>query len=320
MTIPVLPSPPAVIPQRGDSQNPDEWIDAADAWVAYEAQLASALNDWINAIILVQSGLDFTATSTTSNSVGTGSKSWSIGTGKAYQIGMKVYAAQTSNTGNRMTGTVTGYSGGTITIDMTGSVGSGTHTDWTIGLEVSAAAVFTGGTLTSLLTLVAAASGQESLVIPHGSAPSSPTNGSVWTTTAGVFIRLNGTTYQIATLTGTQTLIGKTLQRAIGTAALQETPYTITDGGSVDIDPANGGIQTWTLGASRTPTATNMASGDSVQLRIADGTAYSVTWSTIGVVWVGGSAPTLATSGYTVIELWKIGSTVYGARVGDVAS
>ena len=95
--------------------------------------------------------------------------------------------------------------------------------------------------------------------------------------------------------------------------------YAIVDGASVDIDPANGGIQTWTLGANRTPTATNFTAGQAVTLMIGDGTAYAVTWSTIGVVWVGGTAPTLPTTGYGVIELWKVGSTVYGAYVGAVA-
>jgi len=52
---------------------------------------------------------------------------------------------------------------------------------------------------------------------------------------------------------------------------------------------------------------------------VADGTAFAVTWTTMAVVWVGGTAPTLATSGWTVIELWRVGSTTYGARVGDVA-
>lgn len=316
MTIPVLTTPPPA-PSRAND-NPDEFVENSDNFVGYIEGLSAELNTWINEIILVQSGLDFNATSSTSNDVGTGSKTWAVGTGKAYQIGTQVFIARTSAPTTIMRGLVTGYSGGSLTVNVTSASGSGTYTDWSIGLDNSA--TFAGGTLTSVLTLVAAATGQESLIIPHGAAPSSPTNGSVWTTTAGVFIRLNGTTYQLATLTGAQTLVSKTLQRAIGTAALQETPYTITDGGSVDIDPANGGIQTWTLGASRTPTATNMASGDSVQLRIADGSAYSITWSTIGVVWVGGSAPTLATSGYTIIELWKIGSTIYGAHVGDVAS
>jgi hypothetical protein len=54
-------------------------------------------------------------------------------------------------------------------------------------------------------------------------------------------------------------------------------------------------------------------------LMIADGTAYAVTWTTIGVVWVGGSAPSLPTSGYGVIVLWKVAGTVYGSFVGAVA-
>ena len=52
---------------------------------------------------------------------------------------------------------------------------------------------------------------------------------------------------------------------------------------------------------------------------IADGSAFTVTWTTIDVKWVGGTAPTLATTGFTVIELWKIGTTMYGALVGEVA-
>jgi hypothetical protein len=52
---------------------------------------------------------------------------------------------------------------------------------------------------------------------------------------------------------------------------------------------------------------------------IDDGTARTITWSTLNPVWEtnGGTAPTLATSGYTVIVLWKVGTTIYGARVGD---
>jgi hypothetical protein len=73
------------------------------------------------------------------------------------------------------------------------------------------------------------------------------------------------------------------------------------------------------LGASRTSTAGTWDAGESITMMIDDGTARTITWTTIGVVWVFGSAPTLATSGYTVIELWKVGSTIYGALVGSVA-
>lgn len=98
-----------------------------------------------------------------------------------------------------------------------------------------------------------------------------------------------------------------------------EEVYAVVDAAGVALSPTNGSIQTWTLGASRTPTAGTWAAGQSMTLMINDGTAYTVTWSTIGVVWVGGTAPTLATSGFTVVTLWKVGSTIYGALTGSVA-
>lgn len=119
---------------------------------------------------------------------------------------------------------------------------------------------------------------------------------------------------------GTGTRDGRRYLRDDGTwqAAMRDTVLTITDVAAFEIDPANGGIQLITLGANRTPAATNFLEGQSVTLMVNDGTAYTITWSSVGVVWVGGTAPTLATTGYTVIELWKVGSTIYGARVGDV--
>lgn len=44
------------------------------------------------------------------------------------------------------------------------------------------------------LTLAASVAARAPLRIPHGTAPSSPTNGDIWTTTAGVFARINGAT------------------------------------------------------------------------------------------------------------------------------
>lgn len=101
---------------------------------------------------------------------------------------------------------------------------------------------------------------------------------------------------------------------------LKDTVHTISDGAAFEIDPANGSIQIITLGASRTPAATNFESGQTVLLGVDDGTGYTLTWTSISPVWikVGGtaSAPTLATTGYTWILLWKVGSVVYGAEVG----
>jgi len=97
----------------------------------------------------------------------------------------------------------------------------------------------------------------------------------------------------------------------------KDTVFTITDGASVDIDPDNGGIQVWTLGANRSPTANNFDAGAKVMLMINDGSSYSITWPSVN--WVGGVAPTLPTSGYGIVELWKVGSQLYGAFAGGVA-
>lgn len=47
---------------------------------------------------------------------------------------------------------------------------------------------------TSNLTVAASTTAVSSLNIPHGAAPTSPVNGDVWSTTAGLFIRINGVT------------------------------------------------------------------------------------------------------------------------------
>jgi len=94
--------------------------------------------------------------------------------------------------------------------------------------------------------------------------------------------------------------------------AYTETVYTLS---GTDIDPVNGQIQTKTIAANTTFTE-SLSAGESVLLMLT-AASYTVTWPTI--TWVGGSAPTLASSGATAIELWKVSSTLYGARVGDVA-
>lgn len=102
-------------------------------------------------------------------------------------------------------------------------------------------------------------------------------------------------------------------------SSVTEGVYTITDSASVDLDPANGTIQLWTLGANRTPTAANFQNGQSMTLMINDGSARTITWSTIGVNWVGGSAPSLPTTGYAVVILWKVAGVIRGSYAGGAA-
>jgi hypothetical protein len=125
------------------------------------------------------------------------------------------------------------------------------------------------------------------------------------------------------TLTGVQTLTNKTLTAPTITGAILNDGYTeevfAVSGTTPALSPTNGSIQTWTLSGASTPTAGTWAAGQSLTLMIDDGTAYSITWTSLPVTWKtdGGNAPTLNTSGFTAIQLWKVGTTIYGARVGD---
>jgi hypothetical protein len=76
------------------------------------------------------------ATSTTSLTVGTGSKSLTIQTAKAYSVGQVVVIASTASPGNQMTGIITSYNSGTgaLVVDAQQTLGSGTLAAWTISL------------------------------------------------------------------------------------------------------------------------------------------------------------------------------------------
>lgn len=53
---------------------------------------------------------------------------------------------------------------------------------------------FQQGTPTAALHLPTSTTARASLCIPHGAAPTSPVDGDMWTTTAGLFVRINGVT------------------------------------------------------------------------------------------------------------------------------
>lgn len=119
----------------------------------------------------------------------------------------------------------------------------------------------------------------------------------------------------VVTLTGTQTLTNKTLTQPAITGTITEDVYALS-GTSVALEPDNGSVQTHTLTANTTYTDA-ISAGEGITLMLDDGTAYTVTWPTITWVNNAGAAPTLATSGYTVVAIWKVATTLYGALVGD---
>lgn len=98
-----------------------------------------------------------------------------------------------------------------------------------------------GSTMTGVLvgaTPAAGGSGYASFRYPHGAAPTTNiTNGDAWTTTAGFFIRLNGTTHQLASLAG-GTFTGPviTVASAVGAAGFN------IPAGTAPTSPNNGDV------------------------------------------------------------------------------
>lgn len=72
------------------------------------------------------------------------------------------------------------------------------YTNATIRLGISSTGNFDFKTGTALfggkLTTAASAAGAAGLNLPQGAAPAAPTNGDLWTTAAGLFVRINGVT------------------------------------------------------------------------------------------------------------------------------
>jgi hypothetical protein len=101
--------------------------------------------------------------------------------------------------GYRSTGTIGTQYG--FHLDLNGTTGVTPTLTYGIKLEniagTTAYAIHTGTGLVSFgdeVLTVASSTTRAGLNIPHGSAPSSPVNGDMWTTTAGLFVRINGAT------------------------------------------------------------------------------------------------------------------------------
>jgi hypothetical protein len=111
------------------------------------------------------------ATSTTSLTIGTGSKSLTVQTAKSFVVGMSVKIAYTNSPTNWMHGDITAYdtSTGALTVNVTTINGSGTQTAWTVSLSgIAATAGVSSVTSTSgsaNITLTAGSNGYQSVTM-----------------------------------------------------------------------------------------------------------------------------------------------------------
>lgn len=98
-----------------------------------EPATKSYVDDLIEDTALITVTIEkLSATSTTSLAIGTGAKVFTIDSDKYFAAGQYVLAVDDGNSANTMFGTVTSYSGNTLTLDITVTTGSGTIADWTI--------------------------------------------------------------------------------------------------------------------------------------------------------------------------------------------
>lgn len=240
------------------------------------------------------------------------------GTGhSSYTVGDLLFASGStalSKLADVATGNVL-LSGGVGVAPSYGKVGMTTHVSGVLPVDNggTGAATFTNGAIlkgagTSAITTATA--GTDYLAPPSGTAIMKANSG------GALANAVDGTDY--VSPTGAATLTNKTLDGPIINNGYTEEVFAVT-GTTPALSPTNGSIQTWTLSGASTPTAGTWASGQSILLMIDDGTAYTVTWSSLSVVWKtsGGAAPSLLTTGYTPIVLWKVDSIIYGAQVGN---
>lgn len=142
MALTPLPTPPSISDPTNFEAEADAFLGALPLFQTELNAEVEALNDNIddattnlNALI---AAAGFSGTSTTSNSIGTGSKTFTTQVNKAWVVGTYILVTDdAAPTSNLMHGQVTAYNAGTgsITINVTLTAGSGTKTAWTLGLS-----------------------------------------------------------------------------------------------------------------------------------------------------------------------------------------
>lgn len=128
MTVPLLP---ALVPS-----DPNFQANVDDFFATRLPDLTVALNAELERINSLGFG-SYSATSTTSNSVTTGAKTFVIETGKSFVAGQAVLIARTSDpTSTYMVAQVVSYNAmtGSLVVSVSFVFGTGTFTDWTIGV------------------------------------------------------------------------------------------------------------------------------------------------------------------------------------------
>jgi len=144
MPITALPVPPTRSDATNFNARADAFLSALPTFASEANTLASEVNGYAsNAAASAATATNApgtSATSTTSLAIGTGSKSLTVQTSKAFVVGQWVTVTNTATPANWMHGQITAYTSGTgaLVVNVSAIGGSGTYAAWTIGLSAPA--------------------------------------------------------------------------------------------------------------------------------------------------------------------------------------
>ncbi len=283
------------------------------------AQVALATTQAGNAAASASSAVSApgtSATSSTSLTIGTGSKSLTIQSGKSIVVGMPLTIAYTTTPTNAMFGVCTAYDSGTgaLTVSVNLVSGSGTFSAWTVSLSGPASAA-------DLPTVIHAAADKATPVdadeLPlTDSAASFGLKHLTWANlkaTAKAYfdgIYANLTSPSITT----PTLTNPTITNYV------ETIYAPAANSAWTVSLTNGTLQKLTTNANATITLPASVAGKSFTIIVAFGGVHTLTWAGGGTLkWVNGSAPaaTSVNGKFDIFTFIQDGTNTFASTFGQ---